>query len=109
MSFDPMAAAIDWLDAYRAGETEALLRMYAQHSVICCGCRGLKNIGGSEGRQAYWTERLVKYPAAQLADIQPAAADGVLISYGVRESVVSTVLRFDANGRIASHTCGPAD
>ncbi|MGY4370554.1 ketosteroid isomerase-like protein [Bradyrhizobium sp. LB1.3] len=29
MSFDPMAAAIDWLDAYRAGDIKANVGMYA--------------------------------------------------------------------------------
>ena len=38
MSFDPMAAAVDWLDAYRAGDIEALLAMYADGAFIHCGC-----------------------------------------------------------------------
>lgn len=34
MSIDPMAAAIDWLDAYRAGDIETILGMYAEDAVI---------------------------------------------------------------------------
>ncbi|WP_246709453.1 hypothetical protein [Bradyrhizobium sp. 6(2017)] len=32
MSFDPMAAAVDWLDVYRACETDALLGIHAEIS-----------------------------------------------------------------------------
>jgi ketosteroid isomerase-like protein len=34
MSFDPMAAAVDWLDAYRAGDIDAILQMHAGDAVI---------------------------------------------------------------------------
>ena len=46
MSFDPMAAAVDWLDAYRAGDIEALLAMYADGAFIHCGCGGFKTSYG---------------------------------------------------------------
>ena len=36
-SFDPMAVAIDWLDAYRAGDIEAILEIYAEDAVVHCG------------------------------------------------------------------------
>ena len=31
MSFDPMAAAVAWFDAYRAGDIETILAMYAEY------------------------------------------------------------------------------
>jgi ketosteroid isomerase-like protein len=34
MSFDPMAAAIDWLDAYRSSDLETILKMYSDDAVI---------------------------------------------------------------------------
>lgn len=34
MSFDLMAAAVDWLDAYRAGDIETIFGMYAEDAVI---------------------------------------------------------------------------
>ncbi|WP_247834255.1 hypothetical protein [Bradyrhizobium sp. 200] len=38
MTFDAMAAAVDWLDAYRAGDIESILEFYADDAVIECGC-----------------------------------------------------------------------
>src|SRR3954462_3315123 len=58
MSFDPMAAAIDWLGAYRAGDIEGSLRMYADDAVVRCDCGGTKTITGKERLRAYWLERL---------------------------------------------------
>ncbi|APG09684.1 ketosteroid isomerase [Bradyrhizobium japonicum] len=71
MSFDPMAAAIDWLDAYRAGDIDAILKMYADDAVVHCGCGGTKTITGKDGLRAYWFDRLRKYPAFDLYNLQP--------------------------------------
>ncbi|WP_245453708.1 hypothetical protein [Bradyrhizobium sp. AC87j1] len=49
-----MAIAIDWLDAYRAGDIEAILGMYAEGAVVCCGCGGVKTITCHEALRAYW-------------------------------------------------------
>ena len=108
MSFDPMAAAVDWLDAYRAGDIETILGMYAEDAVISCGCGGMKTITGREGRRAYWTNRLIDYPASRLDNLQQSG-EGALISYVVREGLVSAVLTFDTVGLVLSHTCGPTN
>ena len=49
MKFDAMAAAVDWLDAYRFGDIEAILRMYRDDTVTECGCDGV-TIVGKDGR-----------------------------------------------------------
>ncbi|QIO34342.1 nuclear transport factor 2 family protein [Bradyrhizobium sp. 1(2017)] len=108
MSFDAMAAAVDWLDAYRAGDVENILQMYAEDAVILCGCGGMKTITGSEGRRAYWVDRMVEYPASRLDNLQQAS-EGALISYLARDGLVSAVLRFNAAGQISAQTCGPSD
>jgi ketosteroid isomerase-like protein len=36
MTFDAMAAAVDWLHTYRAGDTESILEFYADDAVIEC-------------------------------------------------------------------------
>ncbi|MBR0742314.1 nuclear transport factor 2 family protein [Bradyrhizobium japonicum] len=105
MSFDPMAAAIDWLDAYRAGDIDAILRMYADDAVVHCGCGGTKTITGKEGLRAYWVDRLREYPAFDLYNLQPTYV-GTLISYVSRVGVVSAILTFNASGKIESLTCG---
>ncbi|MBR1092068.1 nuclear transport factor 2 family protein [Bradyrhizobium manausense] len=107
MSFDLMAAAIDWLDAYRSGDIEAILRMCADDAAVHCGCGGAKTITGKEGLRAYWVERLREYPAFDLDNIQPTCV-GTLISYVSRDGVVSAVLTFNASGQIASLAFGPS-
>jgi hypothetical protein len=106
MSFDPMAAAIDWLGAYRAGDIEGSLRMYADDAVVRCDCGGTKTITGKERLRAYWLERLREYPAFDLDNLQPTNV-GTLISCVSRDGIVKAVLTFNASGQIASLTCSP--
>ena len=108
MSFDPMAAAVDWLDAYRAGDIETILGMYADDAVIHCGCGGMKASSGKDGRRAYWVDRLKAYPASRLENLQPSG-NATVISYIARGAVVSASLTFNARGQIASHVCGPSN
>lgn len=107
MPFDTMAGAVDWLDAYRAGDVDTILEMYADDAIVHCGCGGMKTITGRDGLRAYWLDRLRQLPASELDDLQPWT-DATLISYVAREGVVSVVLTFNAAGRIASHSCGPS-
>lgn len=107
MSFDPMAAAIDWLDAYRAGDLDAILKMHADDAVIHCGCGTMKTISGEETLRAYWVERLQEYPASDLDNVHPLQ-DGSLISYVTCMGVVDARLTFDASGRIVLIDCAPA-
>lgn len=108
MSFDPMAAAVDWLDAYRAGDIESILAMYADDAVIHCGCDGMKTSSGKDGRRAYWADRLRRYPASRLDNLQPAG-QGVVVSYLARGGSVSASLSFNALGQIAEHVCGASN
>ena len=62
LSFDPMAAAVDWLDAYRSGDLKTILRMYADDAVVECGSGGMKTITGKQGLRAYWQQRLKDTP-----------------------------------------------
>ena len=106
MSFDPMAAAVDWLDAYRAGDIDAILQMHASDAVIRCCCGGMKTISGIEGLRTYWMERLRKNPASDLDNLQPSK-DGTVISYVTLDGVIYARLAFNASGQIASLTCEP--
>lgn len=108
MSFDPMAAAVDWLDAYRASDIEALLAMYADDALIHCGCGGFKTSSDEDSRRAYWLDRLARYPASGLDNLQPSG-ETVVISYIARGGIVSANLAFDRVGRIAAHVCGPSN
>jgi hypothetical protein len=100
-----MAAAVDWLDAYRFGDLTALLEMYAADAAVHCGCDGMQPIRGREGLRAYWTDRMREYPASDLEDVQPSD-HGVMISYIGGGSLLRVVLLFNADGQIVSHECG---
>ncbi|MBR0869870.1 nuclear transport factor 2 family protein [Bradyrhizobium tropiciagri] len=108
MSFDPMAAAVDWLDAYRARDLEDILGMYADDAVIYCGCGGHKTLTGRSAVRAYWIDRLKRYPAFALNDLQPKG-NGVTISYITASGFVSAVLSFNGAGKIRAIRCGPAN
>lgn len=58
MPFDPMAAAVDLLDAYRAGDIEAIFAMYAENALVYCGCCDIKTITGKQALRTYWMDRL---------------------------------------------------
>ena len=103
-SFDPMAATVDWLDAYRAGDIESILEMHAEDAVIHCACCGVKIITGREALRAYRVDRLRKFPAGTLDDLNPSR-DGTITSYVTCIGVVNAHLTFDAAGRIRELNC----
>jgi ketosteroid isomerase-like protein len=109
MRFDPMAVAIDWLDAYRAGDIEAILEMFAEDAVVHCGCCGgrVKTITSREALRAYWVDRLREYPAGTLDDLNPSR-DGTIVSYVTSAGVMSALFAFDAAGRIKELDCNPS-
>jgi len=106
MSFDPMAAALDWLDAYRAGDINAILNMYDPDAVVECCCGGMKVLTGSFAIRNYWEQRLRDYPASELDSLQPVG-DGASISYITRTGRVSALIEFNQHGKIAALRCGP--
>jgi ketosteroid isomerase-like protein len=108
MSFDPMAAVVDWLDAYRSGDLETVLGLYADTATIECGCGGTTTINGREALRAYWEQRLRDHPAADLDDLQPAR-DAIAVTYVCRGSGVRGDFEFDAAGQIVFQSCGPSN
>jgi ketosteroid isomerase-like protein len=106
MAFDPMAAAVDWLDAYRAGDIGAILNMYADDVVTVCSCDGL-TVLGKKGLRTYWEGRLRDYPASDLHDLRPHAR-GATISYNACNRVIAATMEFNTEGRIRHLRCGPS-
>ncbi|WP_080134690.1 YybH family protein [Bradyrhizobium sacchari] len=105
MAFDPLAAAVDWLDAYRAGDVEAILEMYAEDAVVYCDCDQLA-ISGRENLRDYWAIHLQRHPAAELDNLQPSHG-GAIISFISGENVVQAVLAFNDDGKITTLSCRP--
>jgi ketosteroid isomerase-like protein len=67
---DPMAVAVDWLDAYRDASLDQIVAMYGPDGVIECACGGRKIIQGAEGISAYWRHRFLQIPALELEELQ---------------------------------------
>jgi hypothetical protein len=107
-TFDPLAIAIDWLDAYKANDLDAILSLYADDASIECACGGMATIMGKQALRAYWVQRLKDFPASDLDDIQPSG-DGASISYVARGGSVSAILEFNPAGQISRLHCGPAN
>jgi hypothetical protein len=97
-TFDPMAAAIDWLDAYRAASL-SIVDLYADGALLECGCDGKNVIGGRAAITEYWKERFADKPAGELEDLQQDSY-GVLVSYRVPNGIVTAVLTFDDEGKV---------
>ena len=43
--FDPQAIVVDWLDACRTGELDALLNLYDDRATLECDCEGVSLTG----------------------------------------------------------------
>jgi len=105
-SFDPMAAAIDWLDAYRA-KALSIVELYAEDAALECACGGAKVLHGRTAIAEYWRQRFAEKPAGELTDIHPEG-DYVVVGYRVPDCVVQAILRFNSEGKIRFSICGPA-
>ena len=64
---DPMAVAVNWLDAYRAARINQIVGMYSPDAVIECRLWGRRI--GHEGIAAYWRERFVELPALEFGRV----------------------------------------
>jgi hypothetical protein len=103
---DPMAVAVDWLDAYRDASLDQIVAMYSPDGVIECACGGQKIIQGAEGISAYWRHRFVQIPALELEQLQ---MDGgaVVVSYRTSSGAVQAFLDIGDDGLITCCRCGP--
>ena len=102
---DLMAAVIDWLDAYRAGDL-FIVDCYADNASLQCHCGGEKELRGTDAITAYWHQRLVETPAGDLIDLRWDGSD-VVLDFRVPGGVVQTMLTFNADGSLLRSRCGP--
>lgn len=106
ISFDPMAVAIDWLEAYRAEDMEALLDLYDEGASLECGCGGQKILVGREAIRAYWELRFSEKPYSGFEEFTPIHR-GVHFSYRIKSGVVKVLLDYNDDGKIERSRCGP--
>ena len=106
ISFDPMAVAIDWLEAYRAEDIEALLDLYDEGASLECDCGGQKIMVGREAIRAYWKIRFSDKPHFEFEEFTPVHR-GVHFSYRIKSGVVKVLLDYNDVGKIERSRCGP--
>lgn len=105
-TFDPMALAIDWLDAYRANDLDLLISLYDEAGQLECGCAGQTVVVGKVALSEYWKQRFRETPAHDLEDMR-VVGDGIKLSYRTGEGIVSVILRYGSHGKILLSQCGP--
>jgi hypothetical protein len=108
--FDQIAIVIDWLDACRMRNLDALLDLYAPDARLECECGGSKVHAGRAGLESYWRPRLDMFsPAAFGVNEIIPAADGVVLDYLSFESKpVRIVFSFNREGQILRSRCTPS-
>ena len=105
-SFDPMAAAIDWLDAYRAADL-SIADLYAEDAARECGCDSQTVVIGRSAIAAYWRLRFVAKPACDLESLQTDGGEAIVMSYAVPGGLVQAAFEFNDAGEIIRSRCGP--
>lgn len=105
--FDQFAIVVDWLDACRNSDLEALLDLYAPDASLECQCHGTQLQQGRPALEAYWRP-LLENPdpmAYRLLEIAPFG-DGVALDYLNSEGkLVRVFFGFSADGKIARMHC----
>ena len=104
-SVDLMGIAIDWLDAYRAGDL-FIVDCYADDASLRCDCGGGNELRGTDAITAYWQQRLVENPGGELIDLHWNGSD-IVLDFRVPGGVVQATLTFDADGALLRSRCGP--
>ena len=105
-SCDPMATAIDWIGAYRAGSL-SIVDLYAEGAALECSRENGGVVSGRAEIGRYWRQCFQDRPAGELTDVLPDG-DVVFVSYRVAAGVVQTKLGSDRSGKIHRARCWPA-
>ena len=109
IDFDQVAIVVDWLDACRKHDIDALLELYSQDAKAVCGCDAAEVSEGRAALEKYWRSRLdaLSPDAFGLEEIAPSA-DGVVLDYLSYEGKpVRMVFTFDTAGKILQTHCAP--
>ena len=109
-AFDPLAVAVDWLDACRARNLAELLNLYDKNATHFCGCEG-KDFG-SENLAQYWSGRLARAvpEAFHLIDLAWKSEGHVhvrLEHVAFDGAPICIDFRFTTDGKIEQTSCGP--
>ncbi|CAN7563332.1 nuclear transport factor 2 family protein [Bradyrhizobium sp. LjRoot220] len=99
---------VDWLDACRSGDINALLDLYDEQAVLECTCEGA-SLTGRDSLSSYWAGKRRDQPAdAFTLDDMTVTEDGVWVDYrNDRGNPVRAHFRFSSSGKIKSTSCKP--
>jgi ketosteroid isomerase-like protein len=109
--FDQIAIVVDWLDACRARDLEALLDLYAQDASLECACNDDRKIfQGRANLASYWRPRLGDFsPTAFGVDEITPNVEGVVVDYiSFEGKPVRIHFAFDGDGKILQTRCEPS-
>jgi ketosteroid isomerase-like protein len=108
--FDQIAIVVDWLDACRARDLEALLDLYAQDASLECACDERKVFQGRADVASYWRPRLGdSSPTAFGLDEITPEAEGVVLDYiSFEGKPVRIHFTFNGEGKIQQTRCEPS-
>lgn len=105
-TFDSLAAAVHWLDAYREGSSD-LIDLYTNDAQLECRCIN-ETISGKRAIQKYYADRSEHGGNKQLVEVRPLTNELIFLSYETSAGSVSTFLGFDGKtGKIEWQRCGP--
>ena len=103
-SVDLMAIAVDWLDAYRAGDL-FIIDFYDIDASLQCDCGGKKEFRGTNAIAAFWQQRLVEQPVGELIELRSDDSD-VVLHFRVSDDTVKATLTFNPDGSLRHSRCG---
>ena len=106
---DQIAVVVDWLDACRRRDLEAVLGLYAPDASLECQCEGTTVSEGRVHLARYWEARLDSFVpnAFGLEEIAPVL-DGVQLDYVSHQGLpVRMMFSFSADGKISRARCEP--
>ncbi|MGY3617372.1 YybH family protein [Bradyrhizobium sp. USDA 10063] len=104
--FDPLGIVVDWLDACRSGQLDALLDLYDEQATLVCDCERV-SLTGRLSITDYWKSKLEsKSASAYTLDDMTLTADGVQVDYQSHEGKpVRIRFRFSPSGKILYTSC----
>ena len=108
---DQIAVVVDWLDACRARDLDALVELYAaQGASLECECDGPAVHEGRAKLASYWRPRLdsLAPTAFGMNEIMPVSHGVVLDYLSFEGKPVRMFFTFDGEGKILQTRCVPS-
>ena len=107
-SFDPLAVVVDWLDACRSGDLDALRDLYDEDATLECD-REYGVLVGREAIVAYWGPKMERRlgSAFTLDDLAPTRF-GAQVDYRDDKGEAARIhFHFSYSGKILHTSCRP--